>query len=492
MILRGGFVVQSMNRRLIIGIVGADHRVAALLSSVLSMRLLDLFSDVLIVGLAEPDPDPKLLRLARRLRIAVYPDYKALLEAHPDVNLVAVLRDDPVLLTTLRHSLPAHVSLLDNAEASFLWDLVVEERFCLSCRSDLETAQSMLRTIVDEVREDILLLDTDKIILDVNANVCRRMGKPKEAIVGRPCWTTWQIGGSGCGSVQMLCPYETVLETGRKAETVHTRIDPQGRLHYFRIYVYPIFDTNGAIMQFVEMRRDITSRTEMEKRLQQSEKMAAIGELSTYIAHEIRNPLFAIGGFAHTLLKSGRLEDRDLEKVRIIMEEAQRLDGILTSILGFAKPVKGGTSMVDVNAVLGDVLTLMRMGCEKQGICLTVELADSLPRIRGDAEQLKQCLINVVKNGIESMPDGGEMSVRTGVEQSFVTVVVEDSGHGIPRENLEMIFNPFFSTKEKGSGLGLAMTKKLIEGFGGSVVVLSNEGKGTAVKLMMPPVLALE
>jgi PAS domain S-box-containing protein len=484
--------MQSENKSLVIGIVGADHRVAALLSAVLSMRLADLFPDVLIAGLADLEPDPKVIRLARRLKIPTYTSHVALLAGQPEVNLVALFQDDPALLALLRRNLPVHISLLDHFSASFLWDLIVEERFCLSCRTDLQTAQSMLKTIVDEVREDILLLDTDKSILDVNENVCKRLGRSKQDIVGRPCWTTWQIGGSGCGSPDMQCPYETVLETGRKAEAVHSRIDADGLLHYFRIYVYPIFDKDGAIVQFVEMRRDITRRTDMEKRLQQSEKMAAIGELSTYIAHEIRNPLFAIGGFAHTLLKSGRLEDRDMDKIRIIMEEAQRLDRILTSILGFARPVQGEAMAVDVNAILDDVLSLMRIGCEKQGICLTVELTQGLPRVHGDAEQIKQCLINVVKNGIESMPDGGELVVRTGIEHNFVAVEVEDTGAGIPKGNLEMIFNPFFSTKKKGSGLGLAMTKKLIEGLGGSVAVLSQEGKGTTVVLLMPPVLALE
>jgi PAS domain S-box-containing protein len=479
-------------KRLVIGIIGADGRVATLLSAVLSMRLGDLFPDVTLAGVAGQDLDPRVARLARRLRIPVYRDHAALLVEHPDVNMVAVFQEDPILLASLRRNLPIHVSLLDPFSAAFLWDLVVEERFCLSCRTDLETAQSMLKTIVDEVREDILLLDTNKIILDVNANVCKRLGRLKEDIVGHPCWTTWQIGGTGCGSPDMRCPYETVLETGRKAEAVHTRIDAEGLLHYFRIYVYPIFDKSGAIVQFVEIRRDITQRTDMEKRLQQSEKMAAIGELSTYIAHEIRNPLFAIGGFAHTLLKSGRLADRDREKVRIIMEEAQRLDGILKSILGFARPVKSETTAVDINAVLGDVLSLMRLGCEKQGIGLIVDLKEELPRVRGDAEQIKQCLINVVKNGIESMPDGGRMVVRTRMNHSFVAAEVEDTGSGIPKGNLEMVFSPFFSTKEKGSGLGLAMTKKLIEGLGGSVVVLSQEGRGTTVILLMPPVLALE
>jgi signal transduction histidine kinase len=268
-------------------------------------------------------------------------------------------------------------------------------------------------------------------------------------------------------------------------------VDQEGRVQYFRIYTYPIFNESGELTHVVEMRRDITSRTRIEQRLQQSERLAAIGELSTYIAHEIRNPLFAIGGFANSLLRSDRLGEDDRSKVRIILDESKRLDGILKSILNFARPTNAKTHEVDVNSVVRETMEVMNLGCKQQGICMHRNLSPGLARAKGDPELLKQCLINMIKNSIEAMEEkGGDLTVSTAMEENFIVIRVEDNGRGIPEENLPKVFNPFFSTKDKGSGLGLAMTKKIVDELGGRVELDSAPGAGTTISLYLPPILA--
>jgi signal transduction histidine kinase len=223
----------------------------------------------------------------------------------------------------------------------------------------------------------------------------------------------------------------------------------------------------------------------MEKQLQQSEKMAALGELAAYIAHEIRNPLVSIGGFAGSLLKNDTLSESVQKKIRIILDESKRLDTILRGILNFSRPTPQKQDAVDVNRIVEETMQVMGMGCEKQGVRLKMELTRDLPSVHGRGEAVKQCLINVVKNGIESMTKGGELTVSTRDDDTYVSIEVTDTGTGIDEKDMEHIFSPFFSTKETGSGLGLAMTKKIIEEMGGSVEVYSRKGQGTTMALLL-------
>ena len=258
---------------------------------------------------------------------------------------------------------------------------------------------------------------------------------------------------------------------------------------------YPIFDSQGRLTHVAEMRRDVTNRTRMEQRLQQSERLASIGELSTYLAHEIRNPLFAISGFANSLMRNESMDDNAREKAGIILQESKRLDGILTSILNFARPTEGAGGAdgeVDVNELVRETMNVMTLDCEKLCIVPRVELGEGLPLGKGDPELLKQALINLVKNAKEAMPSGGTLAIRTGLKRGRVTLAVEDTGIGIAANNLPKVFNPFFSTKDKGAGLGLAMIKKIFDDLGGDVHIESVEGRGTTVTLAMPPALGGE
>jgi len=229
----------------------------------------------------------------------------------------------------------------------------------------------------------------------------------------------------------------------------------------------------------------------MKKKLQQSEQMAAIGELSTIIAHEIRNPLFAIGGFANALLRMPELSEKAQKKARIILDESKRLDKILKSILNFARPTRADISEVDVHEIIKQTMDLFEIACNKQNIHITLNLKSGLPRAKADPGLIKQGLINIIKNAMECMPDGGDLQIKTIMEDNMLCIKIKDTGPGIPAEHLSQIFNPFFSTKDKGSGLGLAMTKKIIDDLGGSLTIKSKVGQGTTVSLCLPPVLAV-
>jgi len=422
--------------------------------------------------------------------LPVYPGWRQMLAAHPDITLVIETTGQPDILTELRQNLPVSIALVERAAASFFVRLLSTDQMWVACKLDLLQSQSLVKGIIDQLREEIALMDGQGLVLDCNKAVLTAQDLPKHAIMGKPLRDFFRLPEGLNGNSEALHPIEHALATGQGSEATLAHVDAEGRLHYTREYVYPIQDGSGSPASFLCIRRDITSRTQMEHRLQQSERLASIGEMSTYIAHEIRNPLFAIGGFANQLLRTVS-EPAAREKIEIIIEESKRLDSILKSILTFARPVEPGNGLTDLNKIVRDTMELMGLACENQNIEPVLGLTEDLPLIKADPELIKQCLINLVKNALEAMPEGGILAVRTGMSQTQVILEVEDTGQGIAPEIRGKIFSPFFSTKGKGSGLGLAMIKKIMDDLGGAVELASVPGEGTRVALRLSPQLAV-
>ncbi len=360
-----------------------------------------------------------------------------------------------------------------------------------TCSLDLQRERTLLSTVIDQIPDDIILLDAQARVVEINQAAVTRGGGRREEYIGRPCRETLGDFRDVCEVSPGEENFWQAVQQGARQEQVQAKVDDKGLMHYYRLYSYPVLGPDGALSNIVLLRRDITQRTYMERRLQQSEKLAAVGELSTFIAHEIRNPLFAIAGFANSLLRTSGLDDKSREKVSIILEESNRLDKILKSILNFARPTQGVAGQVDVGLVARQTMELMGIGCQNQKIDVKVEVAPGLPMAKGDPELLKQCIINMVKNSMEAMPDGGLITLCCYRRRDTVILEVADTGRGIAPENLGQVFNPFFSTKDKGSGLGLAMTKKILDESGGAVELESVVGQGTTVRLVLPPVVAV-
>lgn len=423
------------------------------------------------------------------MNLPIYPDYQAMLTAHPEINLVLESTGDPGILHALRRELPAEVALVERDAAGFFVRLLTTEQMWVACKVDLMHTQTLLKSISDQLSDEIFFLSPQGHVLDVNETVSKRLGKSKKDFVGRPFLEFFY--GPHCPPPDTPCetPFDITARTGEPSEAIQTEVDDTGRMRYYRIYTYPIFD-GATLVNVVAMRRDITKRTEMEQRLQQSEKLASIGQLSTYIAHEIRNPLFAISGFANSLMRQGNQDQAAREKLGIILEESKRLDTILKSIINFSRPTEGREAAVELNQVVEQTIELMRGDCERAGARIAFQPAEGLARAKADPELIKQCLINLLKNAVEAMPDGGDITIRTGMTRDHVTLEVRDTGEGIAPELRDKVFSPFFSTKGKGSGLGLAMIRKIMDDIGGNVDLQSKEGEGTAVTLLLPPALA--
>lgn len=479
-----------------------EHRVAVLGTGPGFLSIVDLltsteFHDFLpgfrLVAVAEPGPDPERLRGVRAQGVPLYETFEELWAKHSDIRYLVELTGHRDRVEALRRVLPGRVSIIDHAAAVFFCGLRDMARIKSHCEVNLDRQRTLLQAIIDEVREDILLLDLKGRVVDMNRNVWQRTGKAKEELTGKACYEvmTLRDGLPFCREMDKDCPFFKTLNTKEAAEALVTRVNAEGQLLYFRVYSYPILGSLGEMTHVMIMQRDITSRTHREKHQHQADKLAIIGEMSTYLAHEIRNPLFAIGGFTNALLRSTDISEKDREKLAIIAEETQRLDHMLTSILNFARPSKTPTDKVDLRRVVEDTVELMEIGYARQGYSFETHCEQGLPMVSGEPELLKQCLVNLYKNSIEAMPSGGTITTRCGLSGDLVSLSVEDAGQGMSEQDLEKACSPFYTTKEKGCGLGLAMIKKIVEEFGGSIDIKSRVGEGTVVTLLLPPMLAV-
>ena len=423
-------------------------------------------------------------------RIPTYAGYRAMLSAHPEINMIIEATGRKALVHELRNYLSPSVTLLERGAAQFFIKLLASDQMWVACKADLLHTQNMLKTIIDQLEQEILFLDAKGRVMDANQTALDRLGASKRDLVGRHYCAVFE------GADRPECGYEKdpfgqTMRSGKPAETVTGQLDAEGRMQYFRVYTSPIFDEDGVVNHVVAIRRDITQRTHIEQRLQQAEKLASIGELSTYMAHEIRNPLFTISGFANSLMRSEGVDDKAREKLAIILDESRRLDEILKSLMNFTRPTEAQVQEVDLTELVHATMDVMRLPCENQSVKIHMELGEDVAKVHANPDLIKQCLINIVKNAVEAMPDGGDLSVTTSMTRDFVVLTVEDTGHGVPPDIRDKVFSPFFSTRGKGAGLGLAQTRKIVDEIGGDVDLLSREGQGTRISLLLPPILAV-
>lgn len=224
---------------------------------------------------------------------------------------------------------------------------------------------------------------------------------------------------------------------------------------------------------------------EMQERFIRSERFAAIGEAAAYISHEIKNPLIVIRGFAGQIEKTVS-DENHCRKLRIIQEEAKRLDVMLAAIRDFTRLSKPQKEFQNINNTIEDTLALMEQTLKEKGIDVETLLGQGLPSLLFDPQQIKQMLINLLNNAVESMTSGGRLVVSSWQDRSLIKISIEDSGIGMSPEIAEKVFNPFFTTKVKGTGLGLAVSRKIMEDHGGDISFQSEEGKGSKVVVALP------
>ncbi|TMA42472.1 MAG: PAS domain-containing protein [Deltaproteobacteria bacterium] len=258
----------------------------------------------------------------------------------------------------------------------------------------------------------------------------------------------------------------------------------------------PLHDGDGTVAGAVLVLRDLTLQRALEATGRRAERLAALGTVALGLAHEIKNPLGGIKGAAQLL--RGAVDDPELVHCTdIIIREVERLDGLVEHLRELSVPPRLDLQPVNIHRVLNDVLALQRQAPAWGETALRVEFDPSLPAVRGDRAQLTQVFLNLVKNALEALSGRGELRVSTRIETryhirrgrgrgQFLSVVVEDTGPGVPPEDAAQLFSPFFSTKAGGSGLGLALCHRIVAEHGGTIAHEPRPGGGARFRVTLP------
>lgn len=251
-------------------------------------------------------------------------------------------------------------------------------------------------------------------------------------------------------------------------------------------------DEIGNLMRsFNEMVERLRANRELEERLRRAEHLSTVGQLASGIAHEIRNPLNMINLSIDHMKEKFSPDDpikreEFFELISKIKDEIHRLNRLTGNFLDYGKPLKLNRIETDLKVLIDDAVSLVEKMAEEQRVNIKRDYAEGLPKINIDREQVKECFMNILLNSFQAMPEGGEIdiSVQT-LNSRFIEVSISDTGIGIPEENMDKIFEPYFTTKRLGIGLGLSLTKRIVEEHSGRIEVKSGKGR-TTVKVLLP------
>jgi PAS domain S-box/PAS domain S-box len=246
----------------------------------------------------------------------------------------------------------------------------------------------------------------------------------------------------------------------------------------------PVIGTN----HYIVVQRDITEFKNLEKRLYDSQKLAALGQLSAGIAHEVRNPLSSIKMSLQILEKRMNPAGNDLKRFKIAQKEVEHLEELVNNVLVFAKPVEPKMAPVDLAKVLEQVLALAEKGIADKQIDVKLEVQE-IPLVNVDAGMITDAFLNIIRNALEAVEDKGYIHIYArsiGSQPPAVLVVVEDNGCGIDEEDMPHLFNPFFTKKKYGTGLGLSQVSKIVELHSGKIEIISEKDKGAKVCVTLP------
>jgi len=357
---------------------------------------------------------------------------------------------------------------------------------------DLQNKTNELQAIFDSISDGITVYDQDGLVQ--HHNLISPQLYPDEIVPGKSCREIFHPETSHFPDV---CPVESALR-GKRMEASLVSAREGDRTRYFDVTATPIKDALGEKNRALVFFRDISEKRLQEMHLIQAEKMSSIGVLATGIAHEINNPLTSVAGCAEALLRRLRDEPeigRDARfdvfshYLEVIVRESYRCKGIIDHLLSFGRKSDGSAVDVDVNGILLEVIELLRHQPAYRQIDVVTELKSDVPFILGDPSGLRQVCMNLLVNAHQSISGSGTVTVTTDVSgDGAVSIMIGDTGCGIGQDTIDRIWDPFFTTKEvgKGVGLGLALTYNIVKRHGGDIEVESRVGEGSRFTVLLP------
>lgn len=251
---------------------------------------------------------------------------------------------------------------------------------------------------------------------------------------------------------------------------------------YFDVGLFPVGNDAGKGLT-VTMRNE-TEREKLREEMMRLDRLASLGKLSAGIAHEVRNPLTVISLLLDDLHDRALTASDDQIMIKKALAEIERVERLISALLSYFSPVRADFREGDLNAVVHDTV-LLRRQCERRQVSLTLE-TNPVPLLRLDPEKIRQALINIIRNALEAMPGGGTVTITTLERDGCALVAISDSGPGIDPDDLPLIFEPFFTRKGAGTGLGLSVTQRIVDEHHGRVSVESTPEQGTRFTMELP------
>ncbi len=360
-------------------------------------------------------------------------------------------------------------------EYARILEVKVEER-----TRELAESEGKYRLLVEEIRDGYFVNQGGRIVF-ANKAFCDMHGYLMREVIGRP-YTDF-VAPESLGEVRKI--YERRVSARlSKEQYVYNRLHKNGMS--FPTENRVTLSRYGGKAAAIGICRDITERTEMERRVRESERLAHIGELTMSLAHEIRNPLSAAQMSIQTLLQTLEVSGNNKRRLEILAKEVSRLDRIVTEMLDFAKPVRFEFGPASIRSLVDSCLDALEGKIREKAVVTRRKFPVNLPALSMDREKMEQAVINVILNALEAVPRDGEITIWAKRKGRAVRIEIGDNGPGVRPEDLPYIFDPFFSRKARGTGLGLANAKKIVEAHGGTIGAVPGRQPGTTIFIELP------
>jgi len=352
--------------------------------------------------------------------------------------------------------------------------------------------ERVLHSIIQNYSDAVIALDNDYKIFFWNKGAERIFGYTSDEMLGKTVDPIIPSELKEKGELQWL--FEETLRKGYIENYETERITKDGRRIIVNLSRSLIKDENGEILGSIAIVKDVTKVKELEKQIQHSDKLALIGQIAAGIAHEIGTPLNVISGNAEYIMMEMGENNPYKEELETIISQAERIANLIKQLLEFARPKKPNYTKINVNHEISHVVELLKHQFEKSNIKLNLKFSENIPDIYADCSQIHQVFLNIIMNAIQAINQNGLIEIETFLRDGYVNIKFKDNGIGILPEHIDKIFEPFFTTKEagKGTGLGLAVSKRIIDEHNGKVEVESTPGKGTIFTVKFPAYITKE
>jgi PAS domain S-box-containing protein len=375
--------------------------------------------------------------------------------------------------------------------------------------TEINLATSFASALLEASPDGVMVIDRDFRIINCNDSPLITVGKGRESVLGKFCHEIIYNSQKHCDCHGRDCPAQETIKTRQPSRVLHENLSINGEAQVSQVTAYPIFNQMNEIVQLVITVRDITKAlserikksTKIIKddlaRFAQEDRLSSLGRLVASVCHEINNPITSIVTFNKLILSY--LQESKLPPdgsagferyLDLSIREALRCGSIVNNLLTFARQKNVEAKEIDLIEVVQTIMMLTKHQLESSQVEYELNLPKAPFKVYGDSTQIQQCLMNLIFNAIESMPEGGKLTISGGPddEENMVWLSVADNGHGIKPEDLPHIFEPFYTTKVdgKGVGLGLSMTYGIIRKHNGIIEVNSNPSKGTVFKIKLP------